>query len=178
MQRNGPPSPSRSRISRRNFPVMTSVLVPQEPGFAGFISFANPTVDKPPDVELSPAPTPSLAVAASPAPLRETVQKERMSPPRPYSRQPAGLRNTVWGEQDMTDGCLKISTNSFASFNKSRPLAHLVKELVQNALDAVGDYLGDDPVAHTPPVAPRNRRGCLRRRSSAAASQNRGKRGP
>lgn len=42
----------------------------------------------------------------------------------------------------MTDGWLKISTDGFASFNKSRRPAHLVKELVRNALDAVGDRKG------------------------------------
>ncbi len=39
-------------------------------------------------------------------------------------------------------GWLKISTEGFASFNQSRPPGHLVKELVQNALDAVGDAGG------------------------------------
>ena len=35
-------------------------------------------------------------------------------------------------------GWLQISTEGFASFNQSRPPGHLVKELVQNAFDAVG----------------------------------------
>jgi len=30
----------------------------------------------------------------------------------------------------------------FASFNQSRPPGHLVKELVQNAFDAIGDAAG------------------------------------
>jgi hypothetical protein len=40
------------------------------------------------------------------------------------------------------DGWLQISTAGFASFNKARPPGHLVKELVQNAFDAIGDDLG------------------------------------
>lgn len=39
-------------------------------------------------------------------------------------------------------GWLQISTEGFASFNLSRPPGHLVKELVQNAFDAVGDAGG------------------------------------
>lgn len=44
----------------------------------------------------------------------------------------------------MSDGAgwLQISTSGFASFNKSRPPGHLVKELVQNAFDAIGDRPG------------------------------------
>jgi hypothetical protein len=41
-----------------------------------------------------------------------------------------------------TEGWLQISTEGFASFNQSRPPSHLVKELVQNALDAIGDASG------------------------------------
>ncbi len=40
------------------------------------------------------------------------------------------------------DGWLQISTEGFASFNQSRPPGHLVKELVQNAFDAIGDAGG------------------------------------
>src|SRR5258706_1438511 len=40
------------------------------------------------------------------------------------------------------DGWLQISTEGFASFNQSRPPGHLVKELVQNAFDAIGDAAG------------------------------------
>jgi hypothetical protein len=39
-------------------------------------------------------------------------------------------------------GWLQISTEGFASFNQSRPPGHLVKELVQNAFDALGDAPG------------------------------------
>ena len=39
-------------------------------------------------------------------------------------------------------GWLQISTEGFASFNQSRPPGHLVKELVQNALDALSDAAG------------------------------------
>jgi hypothetical protein len=39
-------------------------------------------------------------------------------------------------------GWLQISTEGFASFNQSRPPGHLVKELVQNAFDALADALG------------------------------------
>jgi hypothetical protein len=39
-------------------------------------------------------------------------------------------------------GWLQISTEGFASFNQSRPPGHLVKELVQNAFDAIGDVTG------------------------------------
>jgi sensor histidine kinase regulating citrate/malate metabolism len=39
-------------------------------------------------------------------------------------------------------GWYQISTEGFASFNQSRPPGHLVKELVQNALDALGDTPG------------------------------------
>lgn len=39
-------------------------------------------------------------------------------------------------------GWLHISTEGFAAFNKARPKQHLVKELVQNALDAVADGPG------------------------------------
>jgi hypothetical protein len=40
------------------------------------------------------------------------------------------------------EGWLQISTEGFASFNQSRPPGHLVKELVQNALDAIGEVPG------------------------------------
>src|SRR5258706_16113790 len=40
------------------------------------------------------------------------------------------------------DGWLQISTEGFASFNQSRPPGHLVRELVQNAFDALGDAAG------------------------------------
>ena len=40
------------------------------------------------------------------------------------------------------DGWLQISTSGFASFNKARPPGHLVKELVQNSFDAIGDNNG------------------------------------
>ncbi|MEQ1840096.1 MAG: ATP-binding protein, partial [Verrucomicrobiales bacterium] len=40
-------------------------------------------------------------------------------------------------------GWLEISTEGFASFNSSRKPGHLVKELVQNAFDAIGDKPGD-----------------------------------
>lgn len=40
------------------------------------------------------------------------------------------------------EGWLQISTSGFAALNQSRPPSHLVKELVQNSLDAVGDALG------------------------------------
>ena len=40
------------------------------------------------------------------------------------------------------EGWLQISTEGFASFNQSRPPGHLVKELVQNAFDAIGDASG------------------------------------
>jgi DNA topoisomerase VI subunit B len=43
----------------------------------------------------------------------------------------------------VTGETLQISTEGFASFNKSRPPSHLVKELVQNALDAIGDTEGE-----------------------------------
>ena len=39
-------------------------------------------------------------------------------------------------------GWLQISTEGFASFNQSRPPGHLVKELIQNAFDAIGDGAG------------------------------------
>ncbi len=39
-------------------------------------------------------------------------------------------------------GWLEISTAGFASFNQSRPPGHLVKELVQNSLDAIGERPG------------------------------------
>ena len=39
-------------------------------------------------------------------------------------------------------GWLQISTDGFASFNQGRPAEHLVKELVQNAFDAVCDTGG------------------------------------
>ena len=41
------------------------------------------------------------------------------------------------GTSSPTDGWLQISTAGFAALNQSRPPEHLVKELVQNALDAV-----------------------------------------
>ncbi len=40
------------------------------------------------------------------------------------------------------EGWLQISTSGFASFNKARPPGHLVKELVQNSFDAIGDEKG------------------------------------
>ncbi len=40
------------------------------------------------------------------------------------------------------EGWLQISTHGFASFNKSRPPGHLVKELVQNSFDAIGENSG------------------------------------
>ncbi len=40
------------------------------------------------------------------------------------------------------NGWLQMSTEGFASFNQSRPAGHLVKELVQNAFDAVGGAAG------------------------------------
>ena len=43
------------------------------------------------------------------------------------------------GTNATTDGWLQISTAGFAALNQSRPPEHLVKELVQNALDAVQD---------------------------------------
>jgi hypothetical protein len=42
----------------------------------------------------------------------------------------------------MDNGWLQISTEGFAAFNKARPPGHLVKELVQNAFDALGDAGG------------------------------------
>ncbi len=42
----------------------------------------------------------------------------------------------------LQDGWLQISTSGFAALNQSRPPSHLVKELVQNSLDAVGDGPG------------------------------------
>ena len=41
-----------------------------------------------------------------------------------------------------SSGWLEISTDGFASFNHSRPPGHLVKELVQNSLDAIGELAG------------------------------------
>ena len=44
----------------------------------------------------------------------------------------------------MTEGAgwLQISTAGFAALNQSRPPEHLVKELVQNSLDAIQDTGG------------------------------------
>ena len=47
-----------------------------------------------------------------------------------------------------TEGWLQISTAGFAALNQSRPQEHLVKELVQNALDAVQDSGGTVDVAY------------------------------
>jgi hypothetical protein len=38
-----------------------------------------------------------------------------------------------------TQGWLAISTEGFAAMNAARPAEHLIKELVQNALDAIAD---------------------------------------
>ncbi len=46
------------------------------------------------------------------------------------------------------DDWLAVSTDGFASMNAGRDPAHLVKELVQNSLDAVGDKLGAVPPGH------------------------------
>ena len=43
------------------------------------------------------------------------------------------------GHADHGAGWLQISTEGFSSFNKSRPQGHLVKELVQNSFDAIGE---------------------------------------
>jgi signal transduction histidine kinase len=42
-------------------------------------------------------------------------------------------------EPIVLEGWLAVSTEGFAAMNAGRDPAHLVKELVQNALDAVGD---------------------------------------
>ena len=47
-----------------------------------------------------------------------------------------------------TKGWLQISTAGFAALNQSRPQEHLVKELVQNALDAVEENSGTVEVAY------------------------------
>ena len=47
-----------------------------------------------------------------------------------------------------TKGWLQISTAGFAALNQSRPQEHLVKELVQNALDAVEESSGTVEVAY------------------------------
>jgi anti-sigma regulatory factor (Ser/Thr protein kinase) len=47
-----------------------------------------------------------------------------------------------------TKGWLQISTAGFAALNQSRPQEHLVKELVQNALDAVEENSGTVDVAY------------------------------
>ena len=48
------------------------------------------------------------------------------------------------------DDWLAVSTDGFASMNAGRDPAHLVKELVQNALDALGDKGGHIDLACTP----------------------------
>src|SRR5258708_17664184 len=71
--------------------------------------------------------------------------------PLPFRREAALNRNIkmrgqggLAGKRLMAngDGWLQISTEGFASFNQSRPPGHLVKELVQNAFDAIGDAAG------------------------------------
>jgi hypothetical protein len=46
------------------------------------------------------------------------------------------------GDAEKT-GWLRVSTEGFAAFNAARPPEHLIKELVQNSLDALGDNCGE-----------------------------------
>lgn len=77
----------------------------------------------------------SAALRLQPAPTPPPNDRLTSAPGAPEQEaQPAGCTAVVVSE----GGWLAVSTEGFSEQQRGRPLAHLVKELVQNALDGVG----------------------------------------